>query len=66
MPGPQEKGRVLSDELLDAPDLGWPESMAILQAHRLEPVLGVVGITFYVDVRRLISIPRVEEEPVGS
>src|SRR5579862_9574046 len=66
MPCPYQKRRVLLNESLNSPKLRACKATAPLQSHRIEPELSLGFLPLHVDVRRFVSIRRVEEQPVRS
>ena len=50
----------------DPEDFRAPETAAALQPDRIEPELGDIIVAFYVDMRWLLPIARIEKEPVGA
>jgi hypothetical protein len=47
-------------------DLGPPKATALGQPHRVQPELRQIRFSFDVHVSRLVSVPGVEEQPIGS
>jgi hypothetical protein len=55
---------ILNDKLLYATNFRSVEPAATVQPDRIEPELCDLVIAFDVDVRRLIAVIRVKEEPI--
>src|ERR1044072_2262565 len=64
IPTPQQVFPVVLDQFLYAFYLSPAEAAASLQSHRIEPELGLVFIAFDVNVRRLVCVASIKEEPV--
>ena len=56
---------MLTDHENDTRDLTARKAAAVLEADRIEPDLGAIGVALDVDVRRLSAITREEEAAVG-
>src|SRR5947209_4491926 len=66
IPAPQQRGLLILDKLLHLANLAPGEPTLAVEANRFEPELGDAVVTFDVDVRRLATISRIEEKPVGT
>src|SRR3954454_1101964 len=66
MPAIQQVLLVLLDDLLDLVDLPAGEPSASLQPNGIKPILRLEVVALDMDVRWLIPIAGIEEEPVWS
>lgn len=57
---------MLDHQQVDSIELGASEAAAVLDTDRVEPELRLVRRTFGVNVRRFLTIARVEKESVGA
>ena len=57
---------MFENQAMDALDLDATETYAALESNRLEPELRQLIFSFHVDVRRLLAVARVEEEPIRA
>jgi hypothetical protein len=64
MPRPQQYRRIAGNQILDPQEFRAAKTATPLQAHRVEPDLGVRLLPLHVNMRRLVPIRRIEEEPV--
>jgi hypothetical protein len=64
MPRSQEFVGPLNHDPLHASKLSHAEPAAVGQPHRFESKLRLVGLPFDMDMRRLMPVARVKEEPV--
>jgi hypothetical protein len=47
-------------------DFSAGETAAVVESYRIKPEFGLVIVSLYVDVRRLVTIPGIEKEAVGT
>jgi hypothetical protein len=66
MPCLQQQTCVVRNQPLDLSNLDPPEAAAILKANRIKPELGLPFLPLHMDMRRLVMIRRVEEQPVWT
>jgi hypothetical protein len=66
IPAPLQLLSMLLDQPLNPPNLRGLEATAALKANGAQPELRGIVVSFNVNMRRLISISRVEEETVGT
>jgi hypothetical protein len=66
MPGPQYPFVVMFDQPMNSPQLDATEPQASLKSNRIEPVLGDIIASFDMNMRRLLTVSGVEEEPIGT
>ena len=51
---------------VDTVDLVSLETATTLHAHWVEPELGYIAVSLHVNMRRLVTVDRVYEEPIGT
>jgi hypothetical protein len=66
IPTLQQASLIRADQSSDFPRFISRESTTPLQPDRVKPEFGRARLPFYVDVRRLLVIARVEKEPVRT
>jgi hypothetical protein len=66
MPRFQQDCLLLRNDTPDSAQLGWAEAQTVIVSERIEPELGHCVVAGDMDVRRLIAIGRVEEQPVRA
>ena len=66
MPCLQKQTGVVRNQLLDLSNLVSPEAAAVLEADRIKPELRFSFLTLHVDMRRLMVVCRIEEQPVWT
>ena len=54
------------DQPMNSPQLDATEPHASLKSNRIEPVLGDIITWFDMNMRRLLTVSGVEEEPIGT
>ena len=64
MPCLRQQTCVVRNQLLDLSNLDPPKAAAILKANRIEPELGFPFLTLHMDMRGLLMVCRVEEQPI--
>jgi hypothetical protein len=57
---------MITEDLLDPPDLGPPKVAAVGQTERLQPKLSHAVLALDVYVSRLAAIARIEEDAIGT
>jgi hypothetical protein len=66
IPFPQKWLRVLQHEPFEFPELRGPKPAAAGKPNRVEPELGPVSVSLHVNVRWLVPVSRVKEEPIRA
>jgi hypothetical protein len=57
---------MITEDLLDPPDLGAPKVAAVGETERLQPTLSHTVPALDVYVGRLAAIARIEEDAIGT
>jgi hypothetical protein len=66
MPGPQYPFAVMLDQPMNSAQLDAAEPHTSLKSNRIEPVLGDIITPFDMNMRRLLAVSGVEEEPIRT
>ena len=57
---------MLAHQQNDTSEFAARKAAAVLEANRVQPHLGAIGIAFHVDVGRLVPIASEEEAAIGA
>jgi hypothetical protein len=66
IPTPYQMLAVVFNESLNTTNLGFAETSARLQCHRIKPELGNPIFAANVDVLRFVAVTRIKEESIWS
>jgi hypothetical protein len=66
IPTPQQTFSVFFDKPLYPTDFAPAETTAIVKSDRIQPEFSSILVAFNVDMRRFITVSRIEEESIGT